>query len=74
MCGLEDTAGEENFPKWYNELFAKHQGQKGKSQIIATVIEKRYICDDTEVLLYPALVKKIVNRDWTLSDIGKRAD
>ena len=65
MCGLEDTAGDEHFPKWYKEFFAKHKDEKDKAQVIATAIEKCYIFDDEGVPLYPTLVKKIVNRYWT---------
>ena len=51
MCRLEDTSGEEQFTKWYKELFAKHQDKRDKSQVIAIAIEKCYISNDTEVLI-----------------------
>ena len=60
MCGLKDTAVDEQFPKCYKELFAKHQDEKDKAWFIATEIEKIYIFDDVEFPLYPTLVKKIV--------------
>ena len=66
MCGLEGTAGDEKFPKWYKELFAKHQDKKEKAQTIATATKKCYIFDDTEVPLYPNPVNTIVKRDWTV--------
>ena len=28
MCGLEDTAGDETFPKLYREFFVKNQDEK----------------------------------------------
>ena len=49
ICGLEDTEGDEEFPKWYRELFAKHQDEKEKSQVIATANKKCDIFDDAEV-------------------------
>ena len=51
MCVLEDTSRDEQFPKWCKELFAKHQDEKDKAQVIATAIEKYYISDDAEVPL-----------------------
>ena len=73
MCGLENTAVDECFPKWYRELFAKHQDKKDKSQVITTAIEKCYIFDDSEVPLHPTLAKIIINRNRTASDTRKRA-
>ena len=73
MCVLEDTAGDDQFLKGCNDLFAKHHNENDKTQAIATDIEKRYIFDDSDVLLYPTLVKKIVKRYWPASDIGKGA-
>ena len=54
-------------------MFSKHQDEKDKSQVIATEIEKCYFFDDAEVPIYLTLVKTIVNRDWTASDIGNRS-
>ena len=71
MCRLEDTAGDKKIPKLYKELFAKHQDEKYKAQVIATVIEKCHIFDDAEVTLYPTLVETILKRYWKASDIGK---
>ena len=73
MCGLDYTAGDECLPKWYKDLFAKHQDEKDKAQVIATAIVKCHIFDDAEVPLYPTLVKTTVKKDWTASDIRKRA-
>ena len=73
MCALEDNSGDEYFPKWYRKLFAKHQGEKDKAQFITTTIEKYYIFKNVEVPLYLTLVKTIVNRDWTASNIRKIA-
>ena len=53
-------------------MFEKRQDEKEKTQVIAIEIEKCYIFDGAEVPLYPTLVKKIVKRDWTESDIRKR--
>ena len=71
VCRLEDTAGDKN-SKWYKELFAKHQDEKYKAQVIATVIKKICVFGDTEVPIYPTLVNKIVKRDWKASDIRNR--
>ena len=73
MCGLEDTAGDECFPKCYRDLFTKHQYKKDKVQLIATAIEKCYIFDDSEVLLYPNLAKKNVKSYCAVSNTRKRA-
>lgn len=73
ICGLEDKTGDDQFPNCYKDFFAKHQYEKEKSQFIATAIKKFYIFDDAEVPLYPTLVKIIINRDWTASDIIKRS-
>ena len=73
VCALEDNSGDEYFPKWYRKLFAKHQGEKDKAQFITTTIEKYYIFKNVEVPLYLTLVKTIVNRDWTASNIRKIA-
>ena len=62
MCRLEDTAGDDQFPKWYKELFAKHQEEKDKSQVITTAIKKCYIFDDAYVTLYPTPKNKILKR------------
>ena len=71
---LEESVGNDHLPKWYRDLFAKHQNENDKSQVIATDIKIYYIFDDSEVPLYPTLVKAIVNIYWTASDIGKRAE
>ena len=73
MCGLDYTAGDECLPKWYKDLFAKHQDEKDKAQVIATAVYKYYIFENSEVALYPTLVKTIVKRDWAASNTGKRA-
>ena len=72
MCRLKDTTGDDQFPKWYKELFAKPQDKKEKAEVVATVIEKYYIFNDTEVLIYPTLLKTTVKRYWMASDIGNR--
>ena len=33
------TQQEKKFPKWYKELFVKHQGEKEKSRVISTETE-----------------------------------
>ena len=40
MFGLKELVGDDNFPKWYRDLFAKHQYEKDKTQVIATAIKK----------------------------------
>ena len=39
---------------------------------IATAVERNFVIDDAKVPLYPAH-KTIMKRDWTGSDLGKRA-
>ena len=73
MCGMEDMSGNKCFPKWCRDLFAKHQDEKDKAQVIATAVDKYYIFENSEVALYPTLVKTIVKRDWAASNTGKRA-
>ena len=73
MCGLEDTAGDEQFTKCYKDLFANYQDKKDKAQVIAIEIEKCYIFDDVEVLLYSTILNNIIKKDWKSSDIRKRA-
>ena len=73
MCGLDDDAGDECFPKWFRDIFAKHLDDVARAQVIAEAVEQSWILEDAEVPLYPALVKTIIKRDWTASDLGKRA-
>ena len=73
MCGLEADAGDECFPRWFRDIFAKHQDDVSRAQLIAECIEAMWILEDTEVLLYPALLKTIRTRNWTAQDLGKRA-
>ena len=65
--------GDDQFIKWHKDLVARHQDENDKTQAIAMTIKKCYIFDDVEVTIYPTLVKTIVKRDWTVSDIGKGA-
>ena len=53
-------------------MFAKHQYKKDKALVIATSIKKCHIFNEAEVTLYPTLVKTVVKRERTASDIGKR--
>ena len=73
MCGLPDNAGDDCFPKWYRDIFEKHLDDVSKAQIVATAVERNWIIEDAEVPLYPGLIKTIMKRDWTASDLGKRA-
>jgi len=73
MCGLPDEAGDECFPKWFKDMFGKHMDEVTKAMSIATAVERNFVLDDAEVPLYPALTKTIMKRDWTGSDLGKRA-
>ena len=73
MCGLPDEAGDECFPKWFKDMFRKHMDEVTKAMSIATAVERNFVIDDAEVPLYPALAKTIMKRDWTGSDLGKRA-
>lgn len=73
MCGLPENAGDDCFPKWYRDIFEKHLDDVSKAQIVATAVERSWIIEDAEVPLYPGLIKTIMKRDWTASDLGKRA-
>ena len=73
IFGLKESEGGNNSPKWYRDLSVKYQDEKDKTQELVTTIKKYYIFDDSEATLYPTLLMKIVNRDWTVSDIGNRA-
>jgi len=63
--------GTETFSKWYRDLFAKHQDEKDKGFILAAAIDKSFMFDDAKVPLYPSIVKMILKRDWTASDVVK---
>ena len=73
IFGLKESAGDDHFQKWYIDLFAKHQNEKDKYQVIATAIKKYDIFDDSKVPICPTLVKTIIKRDGKASEIGKRA-
>jgi len=73
ICGLPDDAGEDCFPKWFKDIFGKHMDDVTRAQLIATAVERSFIIDDAEVSLYPGLAKTIMKRDWTGSDLCKRA-
>ena len=73
MCGLDEDAGDECFPKWFRDIFAKHLDDVARAQVIAEAVDQAWILEDAEVPLYPALIKTIIKRDWTASDLGKRA-
>ena len=73
MCGIPSTATDESLPKWYTDLCEKNLDDKDKAQIIAALMESSWIFDDAEVPLYPALVKTVLKRNWTASDLGTRA-
>ena len=73
MCGLDDNAGDDCFPKWFRDIFAKHLDDVARAQVIAEAVDNAWILEDAEVPLYPALIKTIIKRDWTASDLGKRA-
>lgn len=73
MCGIEANAGDECFPHWFREIFAKHQDDVSRAQLIAECVDASWILEDAEVPLYPALLKTIRMRNWTAQDLGKRA-
>ena len=73
MCGIDADAGDECFPRWFRDIFAKHQDDISKAQLIAECIDATWILEDAEVPLYPALLKTIRTRNWTAQDLGKRA-
>jgi len=57
MCGLPENCGEEAFPKWYRNIFAKHQDEKDKGLILAAAIDKSFMFDDAEVPVIPIIRK-----------------
>ena len=73
MCGLPEEAADECFPKWFRDIFGKHMDDVTRAQLVAVAVEKGYIIEDAEVALHPELTKTIIKRDWTGSDLGKRA-
>ena len=72
MCGLEAEAGDKCFPQWFCDIFAKHQDDVIKAQLIAEYIGATWILEDAEVPLYLPLLKTIRTRNWTAQDLGKR--
>ena len=46
MFCLEESAGGDNFQKWYRDIFSKHQDDEDKAQVIVTYIKKYYIFED----------------------------
>lgn len=73
MCGIADEAGDECLPKWFRDLFTKHQDDISKAQIIAEAVNASWILEDAEVPLYPSLIKSIRTRNWTAQDLGTKA-
>jgi len=73
MCGLSDACGDDMFPKWYRDIFARNQNEKDKALVVANAISESFIFEDAEVPLYPSPLKMILKRDWTGQDVGKRA-
>jgi hypothetical protein len=72
MCGLNEDCGDEAFPKWFRDIFAKNLDTKDKTIILGSAIESSYVFEDAEVPLYPTLLKMILSRDWTGQDVAKR--
>ena len=72
MCGLQNTDGDECFPKWFRDLFDKHQDDISKNQLIADAIDATWIMEDADVPMYPTLLRMIRQRNWTGGDLGKR--
>ena len=73
MCGLDEAAGDDCFQKWFWDIFAKHLDDVARAQVIAEAVDQAWILEDAEVPLYPALIKTIIKKDWTASDLGKQA-
>jgi len=42
MCGLPDDCGNNMFPKWYRDIFARNQDEKDKALVIANAISKSF--------------------------------
>ena len=72
MCGLDASAPDAAFPKWFRDLFAKNQDEKDRAHIISHAIARTFMYEDAEVPLYPSLVKMILTRKWTGNDLGRR--
>ena len=72
MCGLDASAPDAAFPKWFRDLFAKNQDEKDRAHIISHAIERTFMYEDAEVPMYPSLVKMILTRKWTGNDLGRR--
>ena len=60
MCGLEESAGDKCFPKWFQDIFAKHLDDVAWAQVIAEGVNQSWILEDAEVPLYLALIKTII--------------
>ena len=73
VCGLLVGAGDECFPKYFRDIFGNHVDDIGKAQIIAWLVEASHAIDNAEVPMYPGITITIMTRDWTASDLGKRA-
>ena len=65
MCGRPNAAGDECFPKWFKDMFGKHMDEVTKAMSIATAVKRNFVINDAQVLLYPALTKITMKRDWT---------
>jgi hypothetical protein len=72
MCGLDPSAPDAAFPKWFRDLFAKNQDEKDRAHIVSNAIERTYMYEDAEVPLYPTLIKMILTRKWAGNDLGRR--
>ena len=71
MCGLDDEAENAAFPKWFQGLFVKNQDETYQAHVISNTIERNFRYEDSEVPLYPALVKIILTCKWSADDLGK---
>ena len=57
MCGIPKNSGDECFLKLFWDLFEKYLDELGREQIFLEAIERIWMSEDSDVQLYPALVK-----------------
>ena len=62
MCGLPRASNKSLLPKWYTDLFNKHQDDKDREQIVAEVLTGTLRFEDAEILVYPELKKIILKK------------
>ena len=64
LCGLPKDIDDTALPKWYVDLFGKHQDDKDRDQIVAEVLTGTLRFKDAKIPVYPELKKIILKRNW----------